>query len=299
MAISIPNLVDAVVSMRQNEARRYPCKSNRASGLGYAVPELNGCLRRGVYDRTRWDERELFDAAALLRFAEGNRQEQAVLDDLKSAGHPLIEQQTPYEWKPYNITGHLDGKLVVDGVAVPVEIKSCSPFVFDTISDWESLNGKPWLRAYKAQITLYELMQGIDVGVMLFKDKSSGMLKQLVVPLDYELGEYCIRTAEAINKHVDAGTEPPECEDKQVCKDCPFRHLCHPTIDFGVPLKVADDPLFGKRVARMLELENAAGEYEDVKKLVREQAKATAAANGDLNLVVDKWKLEGKQSGRG
>lgn len=296
--MQLPNFVDAVKEMRAIGRKRYPCKSNRASSIGYAVPELKGCLRRGVYERTHWNEKELWPVESLIRFKEGDRQEAHVLSDLAKAGFECIEQQSPFEWNEYNITGHVDFKYIIDNVAYPVEIKSCSPFVYQKIFTFEDLNKESWLRAYKAQITLYMLMQGVDMGIMIFKDKSSGLMKQINVKLDYELGEYCLRTAEAINTHIAKKTLPDRVKDRQVCKGCMFKTLCLPDIDFGAPLKITEDPEYEKRLDEYMALKNKKKEVEDMYSIIRDEAKATSV-DGELNQVVGKWWLTGKLSAKG
>jgi len=281
------------------ERKRYPCDVNRASSIGYFVPELEGCVRRGVYERTSWEQKELWDAQSILRFREGDRQERAVLRDLMDTGAEVIEQQATYDWKEYQIRGHVDGKLIINGQALPLEIKSCSPNIFPLISDWDSLLKKPWLRAYQAQVTCYQLMQDVDQAVMLFRDKSSGLTKQVNVGLDYELGEACIRTAEEINRHVDAGTMPDRITDRQTCARCPFRHLCLPDIEFGEPLQIRDDPEFEERLDRAMGSKDAADTYKKEWDIVRAEAKASAGPGGELKLIVGKWSLVGKTSKTG
>lgn len=296
--IEIPNLFDGVRGLYTNKGRPTPCHSNRASQLGYAVPELLGCVRRGVYSRTAWQNAEPWDVDALLRFEEGRRQERHVLADLAAAGYELIEQQMAFQWDNYQITGHLDAVLLVDRQGVPLEIKSAAPQIFSQITDFDSLNKKPWLRAYKCQITLYMLMKNIDLGVLLFKDKSAGSMKQINCGLDYELGEACIRTAEAINEHIANGTLPDRIDDRQTCGKCPFRLICLPDIDFGIPLRIVDDPLYEERLNRYAELQDFATEAKQLYEVIRDEAKSQADG-GELNVIIGSWRLTGKPDSRG
>ena len=292
------NLIEKVLETKAKNIKRMPCYTNRASSLGYFVPELDGCLRRGVYTRTNWQEAELHDARTQLVFDEGNNQEAIVLRDLAEAGIQIIEQQTMYEWKMYQISGHLDGKYVEDGIAYPVEIKSMSPMIFDIIHTWEDLKKKPWTRAYQAQLTLYMLMQGIDKGILIAKNKSTGNLKQITCDLDYELGEACLRTAEAINKHITDKTLPDRTEDRQTCKKCPFKMLCLPDLQFGEELKIVDDPLYEKRLERYFELEEQSKECKAIYEIIRDEAKAQAG-DRELNILVGKYRLTGKKDAKG
>ena len=292
------NLVEAILNIKAKKITRTPCNSNRASSIGYFCPELEGCLRRGVYERTRWQEKELHDAKRQLVYDEGNQQERVVLRDLAEAEIDIIEQQTAFEWKEKQITGHLDGKYVEDGVAYPVEIKSMSPFIFDTVFTFEDFKKKPWTRAYMAQITLYMMLQGIDKGIFILKNKSTGELRQITVDLDYDLGEACIKTAETINGHVLDGTLPDRIPDIQVCKDCPYKMICLPDVNFGEELKIVDDPIFEQRIDSYLKLKPTADDCGKLYETIKAESKAQAGT-GDLNIICGKYRIVGKRDARG
>jgi CRISPR/Cas system-associated exonuclease Cas4 (RecB family) len=293
------NLVEAILTKKAEKIQRYPCLSNRASSVGYFVPMLGGCLRRGVYERTSWQEKELHDAKTQLVFDEGNLQERAILRDLADAGIDIIEQQTPFEWKEHQITGHVDGKYVEDGIAFPIEVKSMSPFIFDTVYTIEDFRKKPWTRAYLAQITLYMLMQNVDKAIFILKNKSSGELRQITVDLDYELGEACISACEAINGHIAGSTLPDRISDLVTCRECPFKMVCLPGTDFGQELKIKDDPEFEKKIDRYLDLKPDELECGKIWDGIKAQAKAEVGSAGVLNIMVGKYLLTGKIDAKG
>lgn len=293
------NLVEAILKKKAEKIGRYPCLSNRASSVGYFVPMLCGCLRRGVYERTSWQEKELHDAKTQLVFDEGNLQERAILRDLADAGIDIIEQQTPFEWKEHQITGHVDGKYVEDGIAFPIEVKSMSPFIFDTVYTIEDFRKKPWTRAYLAQITLYMLMQNVDKAIFILKNKSSGELRQITVDLDYELGEACISACEGINSHIAASTLPDRISDLVTCRECPFKMVCLPGTDFGQELKIKDDPEFEKKIDRYLDLKPDELECGKIWDGIKAQAKAEVGSAGVLNIMVGKYVLTGKTDAKG
>lgn len=295
------SLIEPILKMKAAKISRTPCHTNRASSLGYFVPELGGCLRRGVYERTKWQEKELHDARVQLIFDEGNNQERQVLMDLAAANVQIIEQQSAFQFEPvakYQLTGHIDGVYVEDGIAYPVEIKSMSPNVFGVINTFEDFKKKPWTNAYRAQITLYMLAKNIDKGIFVLKNKSTGELKQVTVDLDYDLGEWCLKACENINAHVTAGTLPDQITDREKCLDCPYKTTCLPGIDFGAPLKIDDDPEFEARLEKAESLKDKKAEYETEHEIIRDRAKATAI-NGVLNLMVGSWLLKGKTDSRG
>ena len=281
-------------------SKRIPCKSNRASSIGYFVPELGGCIRQGVYERTHWSEKRLPDTRLQAIFEEGKEQEKMVLKLLAEIGVELFEQQGAFEWEKYNITGHLDGCMRDGNDSIPVEIKSMNPNIFHQINSLEDFKKKPWTTAYLGQIQLYMLFKNIDRGIFLLKDKSNGMLKQIPVALDYELAEACIKTAEIINKHVAEGKLPEPCDDIDKCEDCKFNHICMPERSFGTPLKISDDPLFDLKLLKYFELEEAAGESKELYETIRSRSLASSEG-GDLNLLTchGKVRIIGKRDKKG
>lgn len=293
------NLVEAVMQKKAEKIRRYPCNTNRASSIGYCVPELEGCLRRGVYERTAWQQKELHDVKLQAIFDEGHDQEAAILRDLAAAGIVIIEQQTPYEWKQYQITGHVDGKYIEDGIAYPIEVKSMSPHIFTIVNSWEDFKKKPWTRSYLAQITLYMLMQGIDKAIFILKNKSTGELKQLTVDLDMDLGEDCLKACEEINKHISENTLPDRIKDIDKCAECPFKTICLPDVSWGTPLQIKDDPEYEKKLMRYFELEASADEAKKLYETIRERAVASADEKGNLNIMVGKYTITGKRDAKG
>jgi len=69
-------------------------------------------------------------------FDLGNEFEQIIMKDLNEAGIPSSSSNDRSEWREYQITGHIDGKLLIDDQIVPFDAKSCSPFVFNYISGY-------------------------------------------------------------------------------------------------------------------------------------------------------------------
>lgn len=291
-------IVEKILAEKAGKIKRSPCKSNRASSLGYFVPELDGCLRRGVYERTHWQEKELHDANRQLVFDEGNNHEKQFLLDCAAAGVQIIEQQTAFSWDVYEITGHLDGIILDGNQVVPVEFKSMSPNIYPQINSFEDFKKKPWTRAYMAQIQIYMLSKNVSRALFVLKNKSTGELKEVEVLLDYELAEACIKTAEQINRHIKENTLPEKITDREKCRECPFKTTCWPEINFGVELKIADDPELESRIDRMIELEEAGAEHDEIEKIVKTRAKASAA-DGALNIIVGKYRLTGKTGGNG
>jgi len=306
MSIIIPDIPLAVYKEKEKKIKLFPCYVNRASSLGYFVPELQGCLRRGVYERTRWQEKEMHDGRVQAIFDEGNEQERIVNRDIADAGIELIEQQRSYDWPRYQITGHIDGKIVCETengppIGVPCEIKSMAPHIFTSIHKFEDFLARPWHRSYMVQITLYMLMEELDIAIFILKNKSTGELKQIPVNLDYQMGEWALKAAEAINKHVADNTLPDKVDDIDVCSHCPFKGLCLPDICFGAPLTIADDPALESKIRDYLLHKDDAKHVKDLyEKQIRPKCQASAdAMRGELNVMVGPYHLTGKYSKSG
>jgi len=277
-------LIEKIVEAKQAKIRLRPCHTNRASSLGHP------CERKLVFDRTKWQEATLHDVGLQFIFDEGNLQEAAVLRDLADAGWHVIEQQRDYEWKEYQITAHLDGKVVLDK-AFTLEIKSMNPYTFTQINTAQDIlqSRKHYIRAYAAQGQIYMLLSNSEKMVFVFKNKSTGQLKEIWMDLDYQFAEELIQKATRINWHVNAGTIPdPIAWNEDICGRCPFAHICLPEARREA-LDLTDDPDLEVKLKRRHELAPLRKEYEEidaeVKTAVKEKPKVVV---GDF-LIMGKW----------
>jgi CRISPR/Cas system-associated exonuclease Cas4 (RecB family) len=224
-----------------------------------------------------------------MTFDIGNIMEPAILRDIQDAGFQVIEQQRSFSWPEYQITGHLDAKVIINGEAIPLEIKTSSPYVFKSINSIHDLtNGKyGYLRKYPAQLTLYCLMGNHDRGIFIFKDKSSGAMKEIEMPLDYELGESLLKRAEAINAHVVAGTMPEPISEEMWCEGCPFAHICLPE-QIGKEVEI-DTGELATILDRMEEIKPLAKEYDKLDNQVKETVEGREKILAGNYFITGKW----------
>ena len=219
------DIVAAVDAAKERKIEIWPCRSNRASSMG------DPCERRLVYERTSWNKKALHDVGLQYIFDLGKEQESIALSDLREAGLQVVEQQRPFDWPQYEISGHIDCKVAVNGNRpFPLEIKGLSPWIFasiDSIADMHTAK-QTWARKMPAQLTLYLLMDNQEEGAFLFKNKLTGRLKQIPLSLDYAYGEALLQKAERINKHMREGTLPDHTTEQSLCEDCSFSHICLP-----------------------------------------------------------------------
>jgi CRISPR/Cas system-associated exonuclease Cas4 (RecB family) len=277
-------IIERVLEAKERKIKQWPVRSNRASELGHE------CERYLVLNRTRWQEKELHDARLQMIFDLGNIFEQQVLSDLREAGFTVLEQQRSFSWGKYQITGSIDCKIAINGYAYPTEIKSAAPGVFATINSINDMRNHKYhyMRKYPAQLTLYLLMDGKDRGLFLFKNKSTGELKEIPMDLDFDFAESLIRKAESINAHVANGTLPDQIEyDENICGDCPYRHICLPE-RIGTEPEIVNDEGLLDLVQRYEELKPGAKEFDEVDKQINEIVK------GREKILVGDYFIEGR-----
>ncbi len=268
---------------KTRQFKQYPVRSNRASVLGHP------CLKYLVLKRLKWEEETLPNETMKLIFNEGKLHENQVIKDMIEAGIEVIELQRSFEWSEYQITGHIDGKVKVNSKVYPIEIKTCSDFVFSKINSAKDLyeSDKHYIRMYPAQMTLYLLMDNKEEGVFIFKNKQTGQLKEIPMRLDYDLGENLLQKAEKINEYVEKD-EIPEQEifDENLCSTCSFRHICLPEIA-RESIEIAPDT--NELLDRYFELKPLAKEYKEIEKKIKSMFKEKEKVLCGNYLITGKW----------
>jgi len=277
-------IVEQVLEAKQAKIKQWPVNSNRASELGHE------CLRYLVLNRTRWQEKVLHGARLQMIFDMGKWVEEAVYQDLREAGVVVVEQQRPFSWAAYQITGSIDCKLAVNGCVYPCEIKSAAPAAFDSIHSIEDMRRHKWayMRRYPAQLTLYLLLDGKDQGLFLFKNKSTGELREIWMDMDYAFAETLIQKAEAINAHVAGGTVPDPMEyDDRVCSECAYAHICLPD-RMGTEVEITDNEELLELLAEYETLKPGAKRYKEVDERITDLVK------GREKVLAGDWFVQGK-----
>lgn len=277
-------IVEKVIEAKERKIKQWPVNANRASELGHE------CLRYLVLNRTRWQEKSLHDARLQMIFDMGRMVEDQVQQDLREAGFTIVEQQRPFSWAKYQITGTIDCKVQIDGAVYPTEIKSAAPHPFESINSIEDMvrHKYHYMRKYPAQLTLYLVMDGKEEGLFLFKNKSTGELKEIWMKLDYDFAESLVQKAEAINKHVADGTLPdPMPYNEDICRGCGFEHICLPE-RIGKEVDISDSTELLELVTRYVTLKPGAKEYDQVNERINK------LVEGNGKILIGDYFIEGK-----
>jgi hypothetical protein len=121
-------------------------------------------------------------------------------------------------------------------------------------------------------------------GVLILK--TFGQRPRIIpAPVDYELGERCIKQAERVNEHVAAGTLPDRIVyDPSVCNLCDFDQICQPVTVANIS-DVTDAQL--KLIREYIALEGAYRERERLKKQLIGSSKKPGVFHGKNALVED------------
>lgn len=277
------NIIEKLDEATARRIKQYPHPNNRASEAGHP------CIRFLVLSRLEPKKKLLHDIGLQRIFDEGNLHEDAVLREMADAGIKTTEQQRPYEWKKFELAGRLDAKIPIDGDYIPLEIKSCSPNIFPVLKPMkpeEMVNSKYlWIRKYLAQILLYMVMDGKEMGIIIFKNKSTGEKLQKIVHLTDENLSYIetiLQKLEKVNDYVRRNEVPlaDPCED---CKGCGFaKTACFPGQDFGPGFDFISNEEIEAKLLRWHETINPHHEHEDLDKELKEHFKGKSAVVGDF-----------------
>lgn len=281
--LNIPEKLDEEAAKR---IKAYPHPLNRASEAGHP------CVRFLVLSRLQPGLKMLHDIGLQRIFDEGNLHEQAVLREIQNAGLKIREQQRAYEWKKFELTGHIDAKVADNssGNYYPLEIKSCSPNVFAAIKNLtptEMISSKySWVQRYPAQILLYCMMEGVEEGIIVFKNKTTGekCQKNFSVNDHLEYLEEILKKLEAVNDYVKREELPP-VELSEECKGCGFaKTSCFPDKDFGPGFDFISDSDLEAKLLRWEKTKDAANEHEELDKELKEHFKGKSAIVGDFKI---------------
>lgn len=139
---------------------------------------------------------------------------------------------------------------------------------------------------------IYMMERNTEKGLFVFKGKSSGDLKPMILDLDYELAEEALQKAEKTNEWV-AKKEYPDriAYDPEICDWCWFRTECLPPKENIKGITISDDINFIELLRTREELKESHSEYGKIDKRV----KAILKAQDDLKLFAENFMITGKE----
>ncbi len=309
----VPNIQKALYKFHESHIKISPQPNNRASNIGAL------CERQLVYNRVAWKDRERPKIERQLIFDEGNLHERQTMIELLSAGFTVVEQQVAGFDEAAGLSYHLDAILIWNEVRFPFEVKSCAPYVYDALVKYNENQFKqamdevgkfyPWLKKYPAQVITYCNGHKLPTGIILFKNKMNGRLKQFNVHTADHVEYYKELTAKSkrvdklvakikrgkidVQKKEGAKILPAQVRDPDECSFCDFRLICLPDVDFGQPLTILDDAAIIKRIDTWYKYALIAKEYKTLNDELNQILK------GRKNTIMGKFHVDGKASRSG
>ena len=177
--VDYPDIAQQIKNKIISEKNKtYACNSIWASEAAH------DCERYLVYQQCDWEKAKQTDNNLLLVFHEGNLQEEQLLLELQKSGIRIKNLQISIKIEEANITGKLDCIAEIEGsdgitANIPIEIKSMSDIVYNSINTVSDLKKYPWTRKYYGQCQSYckNDLWFFPECYLLAKNKSTGAIK--------------------------------------------------------------------------------------------------------------------------
>lgn len=290
---ALPDIAGKWRAYKEKKIRVSPQNTLRASSIGHP------CDRYHYHSIHDWKEKALHDAVTQSIFDEGVLHESAAIDELKHAGFEIVEQQRAFQLDKPLITGHIDGVLRYNGEDFCFDIKSTSPYIFEKMNSSEDMlfSKRFYHRMYPAQLQIYLLMGGHEIGLFIFKNKLTGELKPIWMQIDYDYAEQILKRAERVYKALREEKPPERINDFDICLECPFKHVCLPDLKSGPGVQLIDDVELAGMLERRESLVLFAKEFQDLDEEVKELGKKLGDGEricGDYLLKTEKKSRKNK-----
>lgn len=256
-------LIDFIIQKREDVLSK---KISRYPKRAFTCSDIHECDRYMIHSVLDWDKRELHDTGLQAIFDAGNKEEENVKNRLGyELGIEFIEQQSPFEIKNNQgeviASGRIDGKILWNGKAIPVEIKSMNENSFNMLNSLDDFKRKPLYRKYLRQMQLYLYGNNQQYGLFILSNFRTE--KIILVELDYGECEYILSRLERLWEMKKRGEYPEGTYKPELCDRCPFASLCMADVS-NKPADLINNEELEEKLNRREELSAAAKEYADI-----------------------------------
>lgn len=264
------SLADYIIAKRNDVLN---AKINRYPKRAFTCSDIHECDRYMLHSVLDWDKRELHDTGLQAIFDAGNKEEENVKNRIGyELGLEFVETQSPFEIKNREgeviASGKIDGKILWNGKAVPVEIKSMNENSFNTINSLDDFRKKPLYRKYLRQMQLYLYGNNQEAGLFIISNFRTE--KIILVTLDYGECEYILSRLERLWEMKKKGVYPDPEYRPELCDRCPFSSICLTDVS-NKPADFINNEALEEKLSRREELAVAKKEYDELD----EEIKAT------------------------
>lgn len=214
-----------------------------------------------------------------MRFKTGKIWERQTIIDLLEAGIEVIEQQRPYFIPEIELSGKIDGKIILDGKYYVIEIKSLG-YEFDRIRSIQDILNHPhwWVRGIFYQLNTYlgilqRQGEKINEGIIILRSLQGGM-KDFVVKYDEKSFEEIWQKAEIVQKYLKNETVPEplwkiDTTKITVCLKCGYKPYCLEEIISQGSVQISENVELNQKLNRFLELKEYVKEYQELEKEIK------------------------------
>ena len=134
----------------------------------------------------------------------------------------LEKAEVPVENKKYDLIGHCDGILNINGERMALEIKSINSMGFSRLTEPKE--------DHVRQVSIYMDCLGLEKGIILYENKDRHEVKEYVIKKSKkvvrEYKQVIDRVKIAINENVPPKKESPT-PNSTACRWCNYTHICH------------------------------------------------------------------------
>jgi CRISPR/Cas system-associated exonuclease Cas4 (RecB family) len=156
----------------------------------------------------------------------------------------------------------------------PVEIKSIDPNKFKTINKIEDFQKSYWMKPYEGQLSVYMFGSNFEQGAFLLVNKTNWWdYKILPYQLDMSFMQRLLNTAKLVNSFVQTKQYPDRIDDKNECKNCPFKTFCLPD-ECSDLIELVDSEELTQLLEQRDSLQEASKEYDEIDKTIKEMLQA-------------------------
>lgn len=260
------------------------------------------CLRRSVYECTQPALMPEFPADVKARFLRGEQRENDIRIGMERAGQlsnphfDFIGSQEAVKIHDRKgrliISGKIDGKILWANRDIwPCEIKSWNSNTVDRLTTFEDVLNNTWTWSGAHQLLSYLYATSSPKGLLILD--RSGLPKLIEIRLEEHLTEMeaFLKDAETVVDHCEAGTLPDFTTDAAECSRCWAKGLiCDPPIGSGEGTQIFTDPEVEQKLLRLLELEPAGEEYEDLEKWFKASFRGVEIGLAGSVVINGKWR---------
>lgn len=262
-----------------------PAPRTRASSIGHP------CERYVFYERTVPGEMRLLHSPELQAiFDLGNEAENYVLREIELMGAEIVQRGRDFADERYDLSGHVDAKIRTRSWprSIPTEVKGLNPATATQIKTAADIRDhkQAWVRKYYSQLQAYLLLGGDELGLFALLNKSTGAIRFINCPIDYDHAEGVLKKAERIKLAL-VKNEPPPRTISDECARCAFLQVCGPDQQFGAGVSILEDPELPAMLERLEALREAADDFDDLDKEIKSRLpnKAGEFLAGDFAVI--------------